>query len=367
VFEIPFLDLKAINNSYKLGINEAFERVLDSGLYIRNQEVSEFEQEFASFCNVKHCIAVGNGLEALHLVLRAWGVGVGDEVIVPSNTYIATWLAVSNTGAKPVPVEPMMSTYNLDPAQVEAAITRRTRAIIPVHLYGQPVNMAPIMEIAEKHNLKVLEDSAQAHGALYRGRRVGSLGHAAGFSFYPGKNLGALGDGGCVTTNDDRLADEVRMAANYGSRIKYHNEIRGFNSRLDELQAAILRVKLPLLDDDNDRRSQIAHIYLDGLKDNRNITLPTVDDDSVSVWHLFVIRHRNRDKLVEKLLAAGIGSMIHYPIPPHLQKAYADLGSYSGEYPVSEKIHREVLSLPMGPTITEDQAKYVVSVVNAEA
>lgn len=356
---VPFLDLKSINFRFRNDLHAALDRVLDSGWLILGEEVEAFEREFASYCDVNHCIGVGNGLEALHLVLRAWGIGQGDEVIVPSNTYIATWLAVSYAGAVPVPVEPDPVTHNIDPTRIEAAITPRTRAIIPVHLYGQPADMDAIMVIANKHGLKVLEDAAQAHGARYQGRRTGGLGHAAGFSFYPGKNLGALGDGGAVTTNDPELADRVRVLRNYGSRIKYHNEVKGFNSRLDELQAAFLRAKLPYLDAGNARRSEIATLYQKGLKES-GIELPAVPVWADPVWHLYVVRTKQRDVLQQRLEALGIGSLIHYPVPPHMQGAYSASDVAKNTYPLAEQMASEVLSLPMGPHLTDDQVSVVI-------
>jgi dTDP-4-amino-4,6-dideoxygalactose transaminase len=361
---VPFLDLKSINLRYRDNFHAALDRVLDSGWLILGKEVEAFEQEFASYCDVNHCIGVGNGLEALHLVLRAWGIGAGDEVIVPSNTYIATWLAVSYAGAIPIAVEPDATTYNIDPVRIEAAITTRTRAIIPVHLYGQPANMDDIMDIADKHGLMVLEDAAQAHGARYQGRRTGGLGHAAGFSFYPGKNLGALGDGGAVTTNDPELADRIRVLRNYGSQIKYHNEVKGFNSRLDELQAAFLRAKLPYLDADNARRSEIAVLYQNGLKES-DIELPEVPAWADPVWHLYVVRTKQRDALQQRLEALGIGSLIHYPIPPHMQGAYSASDMVKHTNPLAGQMANEVLSLPIGPQLTDaDVGRVVQSCLN---
>lgn len=360
---VPFLDLHAAYLELRTGLDAAAQQVLASGWYVLGAEVEAFEREFAAYCEVEHCVGVGNGLEALHLILRAYGIGPGDEVIVPANTYIATWLAVSYAGAKPIPVEPDVRTYNLDPTLVEAALTPATKAILPVHLYGQPADLDPIKAVAARYGLKVIEDAAQAHGARYHGRRVGGLGDAAGFSFYPGKNLGALGDGGAVVTNDADLAERVRVLRNYGSRVKYHNEVQGFNSRLDELQAALLRVKLPVLDEWNARRRVAAARYLNKLA-GRDLTLPFVPDWAEPVWHLFVVRHPQRDELQQRLQQAGIGTMIHYPIPPHLQPAYAELGYGAGAFPISEAIHREVLSLPMGPQLTEAQQQSVVSVLN---
>jgi dTDP-4-amino-4,6-dideoxygalactose transaminase len=326
------------------------------------KEVEAFEKEFAEYLNVKCCVGVGNGLDALHLALRALGVGQGDEVLVPSNTYIATWLAVSYAGAVPVPVEPDESTYNIDPEKLEAAITDRARAIIPVHLYGQPADMDPILEIARKHNLWVLDDAAQAHGACYKGKRVGGLGDITGWSFYPGKNLGALGDGGAVTTNNGELADRVRVLRNYGSRTKYFNEVRGFNSRLDEIQAAVLRVKLGHLDEWNARRRRIAEWYLRELKDC-DLILPYVPDWAGPVYHLFALRSGQRDRLQQYLKTQDVGTLIHYPVPPHLQQAYSGIGLAAGALPISERIHREVLSLPIGPHVTEAQVETVIRAV----
>lgn len=370
---VPFLDLKAANFELRAELEAAFDRTLDSGWYILGNEVKQFEQEFAAYCEAENCVGVGNGLEALHLILRAYGIGAGDEVIVPSNTYIATWLATSYAGATPVPVEPDARTYNLDPVRIEAAITPRTRAIIAVHLYGQPADMDAINAVAKKHGLKVIEDAAQAHGARYKGRRVGSLGDAAGFSFYPGKNLGALGDGGAVTTNDPELAEKVRVLCNYGSKVKYHNEVKGFNSRLDELQAAFLREKLKKLDEWNTRRKALAAEYLRHLSPlaqageggERGITLPFVPDWADPVWHLFVVHSPNRDALQAHLTAHGIGTMIHYPIPPHLQPAYAELAIPEGSLPIAEAIHREVLSLPIGPHLLSAQQARVIEALRA--
>jgi dTDP-4-amino-4,6-dideoxygalactose transaminase len=362
---IPFLDLKAINLTQQEDIEQAMRRVLHSGWYVLGKEVEAFEQAFAAYCGTRHAIGVANGLDAIFLLLKAYGVGPGDEVIVPSNTYIATWLAVTHCGATPVPVEPVEGTYNLDPQRVAAAITPRTRAIIPVHLYGQPADMDPLMELARTHGLKVIEDSAQAHGALYRGRKVGALGHASAFSFYPGKNLGALGDAGAITTDDDALAQTLRTLRNYGSQKKYHNELAGFNSRLDELQAAVLSVKLPALDRQNAARAAIAACYSEGLAGVAGLRLPEVMAGTEPVWHLYVVRHAQRDALAAKLAAAGIGTLVHYPLPPHLQPAYAAAEIGPGSLPISEAMHREVLSLPMGPTMTLEQARQVVAAVRA--
>jgi dTDP-4-amino-4,6-dideoxygalactose transaminase len=359
---IPFLDLKSPHVELRDELREAFERVLDSGWYIQGNELKQFEKEFADYCEVEHCIGVGNGLDALHLILRAYGIGKGDEVIVPSNTYIATWLAASYANATPIPVEPDVRTYNLDPTKIEAAITPRTKAIIVVHLYGQPADMDSINAIAKKHNLKVIEDAAQAHGARYKGKRVGTLGDAAGFSFYPGKNLGAIGDGGAVTTNDAELAQKIRVLGNYGSQVKYHNEVKGYNSRLDELQAALMRVKLKTLDAWNDRRKVIAAEYL-SLLAGSNLVLPYVPEWAEPVWHLFVVRTQTREALQANLLQQGVNTMIHYPIPPHLQPAYAELNYKGGDFPIAEVIHREVLSLPMGPSMKLDDVERVIIAV----
>lgn len=364
---IPFLDLKPVNLRQRDAFCEALDRVLSSGWLILGQETERFEQEFSAYCGARHAVGVANGLDALHLVLRAWDIGAGDEVIVPSNTYIATWLAVTQVGATPVPVEPDAETYNIDRRRVEAAITPRTRAIIAVHLYGQTAQMDPLMALARRRGLMVLEDAAQAHGALCSGRRAGSLGHAAAFSFYPGKNLGALGDGGAVTTDDDALAQQLRVLRNYGSRVKYHNDVVGYNSRLDELQSAFLRAKLPLLDADNQRRRDIAAIYLRELVGVHGLVLPHVLPECESVWHLFVVRHARRDDLARMLGEAGIGTMIHYPVPPHLQPAYAALGLGPGALPISEALHREVLSLPMGPTQSDTDTQRVITAVRDAA
>lgn len=359
---IPFLDLKAPHAEMREALQAAFDRVLDSGWYIQGEALAKFEQEFAAYCGAEHCIGVANGLDALHLILRAYGIGPGDEVIVPSNTFIATWLAVSHAGARPVPVEPDDATFNIDPARIEQAITPRTRAIMPVHLYGQPADMDAINAIAARHGLKVIEDAAQAHGARYKGRRTGALGDAAGFSFYPGKNLGALGDGGAVTTNDPVLAERIRMLGNYGSRVKYRNELQGFNSRLDELQAAFLSEKLARLDEWNVRRARIAAVYQDRLRGGA-VRLPGVPEWAEPVWHLYVVRSGRRDALQSHLAARGIGSLVHYPIPPHLQRAYVADGWREGDWPISERMHREVLSLPMGPSLSVDEAGAVAEAV----
>lgn len=361
---IPFLDLKAINLRDEHGFREALDRVLESGWLILGNEVASFEKAFAAYCGSAYAVGVGNGLEALHLVLRAWGVGAGDEVIVPSNTYIATWLAVSYAGATVVPVEPVEATYNIDPAGIEAAITPRTKAIVAVHLYGQMADMDAIRAIAAKHDLKLLEDAAQAHGARWNGHRAGTTGDAAGFSFYPGKNLGALGDAGAVTTSDTELAHRLEMLRNYGSQRKYENEIIGFNSRLDELQAAFLQVKLAKLDCDNARRKAIAARYNSALAGLSKLRLPQVANGADPVWHLYVVRSPERDALQQFLTRQGIGTLIHYPIPPHLQTAYVSLGYKHGDFPISEAIHSQVLSLPIGPTMSDAEVELVVDAVH---
>lgn len=357
---VPFLNLQAAYVELKDELDAACSRVMNSGWYVLGEEVELFEKEYAAYCGTKHCVGVGNGLDALQLILRAYEIGAGHEVIVPSSTYIATWLAVSYSGATPVPVEPDIRTFNISPELIESAVTERTRAVMPVHLYGQPAAMEAILQVAEKYHLIVIEDAAQSHGALYKGRRSGSLGHAAGHSFYPGKNLGAFGDGGAVTTNDDELADRVRSLRNYGSKKKYYNELKGFNSRLDEIQAAILRVKLKKLDEWNNRRRQIAKYYLDKLRDVPELMLPAAASLTESVWHLFVIRHPDRDILQQKLSSREIGSLIHYPVPPHLSAAYSNDDINHGDLPVAEELAASVLSLPIGPHLSQNEAQQVV-------
>lgn len=359
---IPFLDLGQLNEQIRVRLDSGYKRVMDSGWYIMGPELEAFEAEFAAYSEVKHCIGVGNGLEALHLILRAYGIGPSDEVIVPSNTFIATWLAVSQCGATPVPVEPDIKTHNINPTLIETAITPRTRAIMPVHLYGQPADMDPINELATKHGLIVIEDAAQAQGARYKGRRVGSLGQAAGTSFYPGKNLGALGDGGAVLTNDDEIASKVRRLRNYGSTVKYQHELAGYNSRLDELQAAFLRVKLSVLDDWNDRRREIAGSYIRSL-DGEGFGLPFVPDYADPVWHLFVIRHARRDALRDHLTKNGVNTVIHYPIPPHRQSCFPNYATYN--LPVAEMLAKDVLSLPISPDLREDERVLVCKAVRS--
>lgn len=360
---VPFLDLKAAYDELASELEPALLRAARSGWYILGQEVTAFEQAFAQYLGVGHCVGVANGLEALQLSLTAMGIGAGDEVIVPSNTYIACWLAVSQCGATPVPVEPDEATFNLDPGRIEAAITPRTRAIMAVHLYGHPAEMAPIRELARQRGLKVLEDCAQAHGARYRGEHVGALGDAAAWSFYPGKNLGALGDAGAITTHDAELAARLRRLRNYGSQVKYVNEERGFNSRLDELQAAVLQVKLGHLDDWNARRKRIAARYQQALA-GLPLVLPRAAEWAEPVWHLYVVRSEKRDALQAHLKARGVDTLIHYPIPPHRQRAYADSFQLQS-FPISERLHEQVLSLPIGPQLSDEQTEMVVEAVRS--
>ena len=359
---IKFLDLKNINAQHRNQLVSAFQRVLDSGQYILGDQVSLFEEKFAKYCGTKKCVGVGNGLDALSLILSGYGIGGGDEVLVPSNTYIASWLSITQSGASVVPVEPISATYNIDPERIEAKITKNTKAIMVVHLYGQPADMLPILAIAKKYGLKVIEDAAQAHGAHYNGIKVGNLGDAAAFSFYPGKNLGGLGDGGAVTTNDIELAERISSLRNYGSKIKYVNEYQGVNSRLDELQAAFLIEKLKFLDSENSARSKIASQYIDGLRGNINIVLPNVILAAYPVWHLFVIRCQNRDALAKYLTDNDIETLIHYPIAPDHQKAYK--GTNFPEQLISKELHKTVLSLPMSPILSTKDAALVISKVN---
>jgi len=357
---VPFLDLRAIYLELRPEIDAAMRRTLESGRYILGDEVAAFEQEYAAYCECKYCVGVASGLDALHLALLALDVGPGDEVIVPANTYIATWLAVSQCGATPVPVEPDMATYNIAPERIEEAISPRTKVIIAVHLYGQPADLDPILGLAHRYGLKVLEDGAQAHGARYKGKRVGAHGDMVAWSFYPGKNLGAFGDGGAITTDDEELARRVRVLGNYGSRSKYVNVVAGYNSRLDELQAAVLRVKLRHLDRFNDARRLIAQAYLDDLACT-GLILPAVAEWAEPVWHLFVVRCAARDTLQRELTEVGIQTLIHYPIPPHLQGAYAMMGLKNGAFSISEKIHAEVLSIPIYPTMSARETAEVIT------
>jgi dTDP-4-amino-4,6-dideoxygalactose transaminase len=337
---------------------------MDSGWYLLGEELEAFEAEYSDYCGVRFCIGVGNGLDALHIILRAMGIGPGDEVIVPSNTYIATWLAVSYAGAKPVPVEPAADGFNIDVDRIESSITRNTKAIMPVHLYGEPADMDPILDIARNRGLKVIEDNAQASGARYKGRRTGGLGDAAGNSFYPGKNLGAFSDAGAVTTNDAELADRVRSLRNYGSKKKYFNEVKGFNSRLDELQAAFLRVRLGRLNAWNERRKSLADLYREYLSQMPDLELPQTPGWAEPAWHLFVIKHSRRDSIQAELARGGIGTLIHYPVPPHLSGAYRDLGFEKGSFPVAEELSNTVLSLPMGPHLSREAALVVTEALS---
>ncbi len=365
--KVPFLELKPAYDELREELDAAYHRVMDSGWYLLGDELTAFESEYASYCQTTHCIGVANGLDALHLTLRACNIGPGDEVIVPSHTFIATWLAVTHAGATPVPVEPNIQTYNIDPNRIEPAITSRTKAIIPVHLYGQPADMDPIMELANRHNLIVLEDAAQAQGARYKGRRVGSLGHVAAHSFYPGKNLGAFADGGAVTTNDRQIAERIRILRNYGSKVKYQNEVPGYNSRLEEIQAAFLRVKLQHLDEWNDRRKQIAKTYLTEFSSltagNSPLTLPVVPDWADPVWHLFVVQHTDRDALQSQLTAAGIGTLIHYPVPIHHSQAYPEFHRH--QLPLATELASTVLSLPIGPQLAKDSINFMITQLTA--
>ncbi|GKU80699.1 DegT/DnrJ/EryC1/StrS aminotransferase family protein [Niallia sp. NCCP-28] len=360
---IPFLDLKGINQQYSQEINEAIRRVVDSGWYILGNELECFEKEFAQYCGTSHAIGVGNGLDALTLILKAYGIGEKDEVIVPANTYIATILAISANHAIPVLVEPDINSYNIDPQKIEQKITKRTKAIMAVHLYGQSANMDAISSIANKYGLKIIEDSAQAHGALYKGKKTGNLGDAAGFSFYPGKNLGALGDGGAITTNDDIIADKLRAWRNYGSYQKYKNLFKGVNSRLDEIQAAILRVKLKYLDAENEKRRKIAEYYYENIC-NSKLILPGVEnkDRFSHVWHLFVVRVNDREDFQQYLHKNGIQTVIHYPVPPHKQKAYEEWNNKCLN--IAEHIHDTVISLPISPNLAYKDVEKVIEVIN---
>lgn len=361
--EVPFVDFRNAIQNNRQEILDAVARVVDSGNVILGSETVAFEEDFAGFCGAKHCVGVGNGLDALSLTLRAAGIGQGDEVIVPSQTFIASWLAVSHVGAVPVPVEIDPQTYTLDPNRIEAAVTERTRAIMPVHLFGHMSDMDAIMDIAARRDLFVLEDAAQAHGAEYKGRRAGTIGHAAGFSFYPTKNLGALGDGGAITTNDDKIADNVRRLRNYGSTKKYHHDVVGFNSRLDEMQAAVLRVKLQSLEAENDRRRAAAKMYRDLLGQTDNVVLPIEAEWTRHVYHLFVVMTNRRDALSEHLKAAGCASLIHYPITPRASGAYAEHAI--APQPVADHLAKTALSLPMWPDITADQIRHVTDAIKA--
>jgi dTDP-4-amino-4,6-dideoxygalactose transaminase len=359
---VPFLDLRTTYAELKAELDAAAARVLASGWYLLGPELRAFETEYAAYVGARHCVGVANGLDALHLALRALDVGPGDEVIVPSHTYIATWLAVTMVGARPVPVECVEATYNLDPELIEAAITPRTRAILPVHLYGQPADLDPILEIARRHGLRVVEDAAQAHGARYKGRPVGAHGDAVAWSFYPTKNLGAMSDAGAVTTNDDAVADRLRVLRNYGSRVRYVCEVQGYNSRLEELQAAILAVKLRHLDEWNARRARLAAAYVEALRETP-LTLPHVPSWATPVWHLFVVRVAERDRVQRALRARGVETLVHYPVAPHHQEAYAGAGFPRDAFPLAIAMAAEVLSLPMGPHVSDAEQQVVIGAV----
>jgi dTDP-4-amino-4,6-dideoxygalactose transaminase len=357
--KVPFQDFRAAYEELKAELDDAYLRFMESGWYVLGKETGAFEDEYAAYCEAKHCVGVGNGLEALHLGLRAMCCGPGDEVIVASNTYIATWLAVTQVGADVVPVEPDEKTYNLNPELIEQAVTPRTKVILATNLYGQPCDYDAIRAVADRHGLIFATDNAQAQGARYKGRRVGGLAHFECHSFYPSKNLGAFGEAGAVTTNDPAVADRIRVLRNYGSRVRYHNEVPGYNSRLDEFQAALLRVKLRKLDEWNGHRAKLAHLYFNYLSSSQ-CTLPFVPDWADPVWHLFVIRNRNRDRLQKRLAEEGVQTIIHYPIPPHLSGAYTSLGFRRGHFPVAEDMATEVLSLPIGPHLTNRQLEHVI-------
>ncbi len=363
MMKIPFVTFLPLERELDSDLREAFRRVFENSWYIGGKEDEAFEASFAEYCNVKYCVGVGNGLDALMLALKALGVGAGDEVLVPSNTFIATALAVTYVGATPVFVEPDIRTYNIDPARIEAAITEKTKAIMPVHLYGQPCDMDPIMEIARKYNLYVVEDCAQAHGATYKGKIVGSFGDAAGFSFYPGKNLGALGDAGAVVTNNKELADKIRALGNYGSDYKYHHIYQGSNSRLDELQAAFLSAKIPHMDRVNRQRRELARKFSEGIN-NPLLTLPYVAPETEPVWHIYAVRTAHRDALADFLQKKGIGTNKHYPTPMHLQECYRDLNLSKGTLPIAEEISATQLSLPFYYGMTEEEIQYVIQCVN---
>jgi dTDP-4-amino-4,6-dideoxygalactose transaminase len=360
---IKFLDLISPLSSIRFEFDAAYSRVMDSGHFIMGPELESFEGEFAKFVKAKHCLGVGNGLEALQLILKGHGIGSGDEVIVPSFTFIATWLAVSNLGARPVPVEVRAGTYNIDPEQVEKHLTAKTKAILAVHLYGQPAEVDALNSICKKHGIFLFEDAAQAHGASWGQTPAGKLGLAAGFSFYPGKNLGCFGDGGAITTDDTSLYDRIKMLRNYGSNIKYHHELAGVNSRLDEIQAAWLRVKLRYLHKWNEIRREQAQVYLENL-DPKKVRIPQIHPNATSSWHLFVIRVPHRDQVQKQLYARGVESFVHYPVSPHLQPAYDSLGLKRGSFPLTESIQEEVLSLPIGPHLQLEQIRQICSHIN---
>lgn len=358
---IKFLDLEKINNRFRTEIDSRIKTILDKGWYLQGEENEKFLKNFANYCGTKYCVGVANGLDAINLIIRAYGFGEGDEIIVPSNTYIATILAISENNCTPVLVEPNINTYNINPDLIEEKITNKTKAIIVVHLYGQAVQMDKVWALAKKYNLKVIEDSAQAHGAMYQDKRVGNLSDASAFSFYPGKNLGCMGDGGAVTTNDEELYKKIKAIANYGSDRKYHHIYKGVNSRLDEIQAAVLDIKLPYLDKDNEKRREIAKYYRENIK-NPKIVLPETYDEKTHVWHVFAIRTKNRDKLQKYLEENGIQTIIHYPTPPHKQGAYSEWANKT--YPISEEIHKTIISLPISPVMTKEEIQKVIEVIN---
>lgn len=358
---IKFLDLEKINNRYREEIDSRIKNILDKGWYLQGEENDIFTKNFANFCGTKFALGVANGLDALNLIIKAYGFGKGDEIIVPANTYIATILAISENGCTPILVEPDIKTYNINPDNIEEKITPKTKAIMVVHLYGQAVQMEKIWEIAKKYNLKIIEDSAQAHGAIYQSKRTGNLGDASGFSFYPGKNLGCMGDGGAVITNDEELFNKIKAIANYGSDRKYHHIYKGVNSRLDEIQAAVLDVKLKHLDSDNNKRREISKYYRENIK-NPKIILPETYDEKSHVWHIFAVRTENRDEFQQYLTENNIQTIIHYPTPPHKQGAYKEWNDLS--FPITEEIHNTILSLPISPVMTGSEVEKVVEVVN---
>lgn len=363
---IPFYTFEHIHTpEIKEEIKQSFAKILDKGNFINGEEVGQFEQEFATFSGAKHAVGVSNGLDALRMALVALGIGKGDEVIVPSNTYIATWLAATDIGCIIIPVEPRKDTYNINPDLIEAAITSKTKAIMPVHLYGQACEMDAIMDIAKKHNLYVIEDNAQSQGATYNGKQTGGIGTVAGTSLYPGKNLGALGDGGIVTTNDDELAKQIRMIANYGSSIKYHHDIMGTNCRLDTVHAAALSIKLKHLNTLNQQRQKIAKFYDLNLMLVDDLILPVIADKATTVYHQYIVRTSRRDELQKFLADNGIGTLIHYPIPPHLQKCYSNLGYKKGDFPIAEEIAETCLSLPIFPGMKPEETAYIVEKIKA--
>ena len=359
---IKFLDLEKVNNRFRDKIDSRIKTILDKGWYLQGEEDKTFEEHFANFVGTKYCIGCANGLDALNLIIKAYGFKEGDEIIVPANTYIASILAISENGVTPVLVEPSLDTYNINPDLIEEKITSKTKAIMVVHLYGQAVQMEKIWELAKKYNLKIIEDSAQGHGAIYKGRKTGNLGDASGFSFYPGKNLGCMGDGGAVTTNDEELANKIRALGNYGSHKKYCNIYKGVNSRLDEIQAAVLDVKLPHLDKDNQRRREISKYYRENIK-NPLIILPKTYDESAHVWHVFAVRTKNRDNFQQYLKDNDIQTLIHYPTPPHKQQAYKEWNHLT--FPITEEIHKTIISIPISPVMTDEEVQYVVDKINA--